>query len=488
MTAVTDVEKLAHEQGIIMEKPRWYNYLTINAFWLGLTTISQTNALIIPLLIQNFVGIDRQGKTFGQLRLYTLMVALLFQALMGMLSDQSPLRWGRRRPFILVGALLNILCMIALGASTSYRALLIAALCAQAVINIAHAAQQGLIPDLVPKGYRGRFSAVKAIMELLPVIIVALTVGKLVADGNIWGGILVANGILFLCMLVTMCVKERPREQPPQIDWKPFGRLFLMTIIFTVIILGMGKIVDIVGALIAVGESVSELRLVIGMSAAGVLTMSGAIVLGIGGSILVGIGRNEMQKNPSFTWWTINRLAFLVGVNNLSTFAVYFIQARLGLAGTKAAEPAANLMLVVGVMILIAALPSGWLSDQIGKKKLVIASGIIAAIGTAILLISPSMEVLYLGGGFVGLATGMFYTTNWALGTNIVPQEKAASYLGVSNLAGAGAGAIGAYIGGPIADYFAQTAQSPSLGYLILFAIFGAMFLLSTTIVFKVDE
>ncbi len=471
-----------------MEQPRWHNYLTINAFWLGLTTISQTNALIIPLLIQNFVGTEQQGKTFGQLRLYTLMVALLFQALMGMLSDQSPLRWGRRRPFILVGTILNVLCMLAIGASTSYQALLIAALCAQAAINIAHAAQQGLIPDLVPQGYRGRFSAVKAIMELLPVIIVALTVGKLVASGNIWGGILVANGILCLCMLVTMFVKERPREQLPHMDWKPFGQLFLMTITFTVIILGMGKIVDVVGTLIAAGESVSELRLIIGMSTAGVLTMASAIVLGIGFSILIGIGRHEMRKNPSFTWWTINRLAFLVGVNNLSTFAVYFIQARLGLTGTKAAQPAANLMLVVGAMILIAALPSGWLSDRIGKKKLVIVSGLIATLGTTILLISPSMRVLYLGGGFVGLATGMFYTTNWALGTNIVPQEKAASYLGVSNLAGAGAGAIGAYIGGPIADYFTQTTQSSSLGYLILFAIFGVMFLLSTTVVFKVTE
>jgi hypothetical protein len=39
-----------------------------------------------------------------------------------------------------------------------------------------------------------------------------------------------------------------------------------------------------------------------------------------------------------------------------------------------------------------------------------------------------------------------------------------------SNLAGAGAGAIGAYIGGPIAD---------SVGYGLLFSIYGALFLLA---------
>jgi hypothetical protein len=40
----------------------------------------------------------------------------------------------------------------------------------------------------------------------------------------------------------------------------------------------------------------------------------------------------------------------------------------------------------------------------------------------------------------------------------------------LSNLAGAGAGAIGAYIGGPLAD---------ANGYILLFAIYAVMFALS---------
>ena len=64
----------------------------------------------------------------------------------------------------------------------------------------------------------------------------------------------------------------------------------------------------------------------------------------------------------------------------------------------------------------------------------------------------------------VGAATGVFFTTNWALGTDLVPKEAAGRYLGISNLAGAGAGAVGAYIGGPIADYFTvHVPQSPEL-------------------------
>jgi len=97
------------------------------------------------------------------------------------------------------------------------------------------------------------------------------------------------------------------------------------------------------------------------------------------------------------------------------------------------------------------------------------------------------MSVIYVGGCLVGAATGTFFTTNWALGTDIVPQEEAGKYLGISNLAGAGAGAVGAYIGGPIADYFsAHVPQSPETGYLLIFGIYAGLFLLSTLVLTRV--
>ncbi|MCK5633546.1 MAG: hypothetical protein KAI06_00575, partial [Anaerolineales bacterium] len=65
----------------------------------------------------------------------------------------------------------------------------------------------------------------------------------------------------------------------------------------------------------------------------------------------------------------------------------------------------------------------------------------------------------------------------WALGTDLVPPKEAGRYLGISNLAGAGAGIVGAGIGGPMADFFNQI--QPGLGYLIIFAIYASLFLLS---------
>jgi MFS family permease len=138
------------------------------------------------------------------------------------------------------------------------------------------------------------------------------------------------------------------------------------------------------------------------------------------------------------------------------------------------------MMLIVGVCILLTALPSGWLADRFGHQRLVAFSGVTAALGTLIAILVPSLGMIYIGGAIIGIATGVFFTANWALGTELVPVREAGRYLGISNLAGAGAGAVGAYIGGPIADFFSlRIPEVPGIGYVVLFSIFGLLFLFS---------
>ena len=471
-----------------MKRLHWYDYITINIYWLGLTAVSQANGIIQPLLIQRFVGPDQQGTFYGNMRLYSLMIALLVQALAGMLSDRSMAKWGKRRPYILIGSLFNAVILIAMGASPTYWFLFGTAVFSQIASNTAHGATQGLIPDLVTEDKLGRFSGVKAVMELFPLILIALFISPLIAKGHMWAGIGVMVGILLLAMLITMFVREQPLTVKPEpLDWKPFGRLVAMTLVFMVIILLSGWIVNRIGGLLPERSSLNTRLMVMGL--VGLAGMAVAVILGVYGSIQFSIGPEEARKNPSFTWWVINRLAFLVGANNLSTFAIYFLQGRLGYVGDAAAKPAADLKLIVGVLILVFALPSGWLADKVGRKLLVAISGILAAAGTVILLLSPSMTVIFIGGGLVGIGVGMFFTANWALGTDIVPKKDAGKFLGISNLAGAGAGAVGSYIGGPLADYFtANYPDLPGLGYMLIFGIFAALFLISSIVLIQVHE
>ena len=229
---------------------KWYDYITINIYYLGLTTLAQTNGLIFPLLVQQFVGESRQATYFGTLRLWSLMVALLAQSVMGMISDQNRGKWGRRRPFIFAGTIFNLIFISAIGFSlgmTGTRGfwfLFLMAILSQISSNSSQAAQQGLIPDLVPEDKRGRFSGVKALFELpLPLLLVSFTVARLIGNSDMRLGILFAMVVLLLTMLITMLVSEKPLDDiPPAMDWFPFLRLLLMTVIFTLVILGNGTI------------------------------------------------------------------------------------------------------------------------------------------------------------------------------------------------------------------------------------------------------
>jgi len=170
---------------------RWYDYITINIYYLGLTTLSQTNGLIFPLLVQQFVGETEQGSYYGTLRLWSLMVALLAQSAMGLLSDNSTLRWGRRRPFILTGTIFDLVFLVALAfligmeGTQGFGFLFILAILLMISSNTAHAAQQGLIPDLVPEEKHGRFSGVKAMFELpIPLLLVSFSIARLISQNG----------------------------------------------------------------------------------------------------------------------------------------------------------------------------------------------------------------------------------------------------------------------------------------------------------------
>jgi len=468
-------------------KIRWYDYITINIYYFALTARSQTlTPLILPLLVQTFMGDTVKGAAYGNLRLWSLMIAVLMQGLVGIISDRSTSRLGRRRPFILIGGVTEVLvfCVIGVIAATlegefGYWMLFAATILSMLSSNTGHAAVQGLIPDIVPESKHGIFSGVKAFFELpAPLIFVSFVITKLVENGNIWGAIIILSAIVLICTALTMFAPEKPIKQPPfELDWAPILRLVAMTAIFTVIILGSGALVNYV---IKLTNKLPDTSALIATAGVGAFGMVVAVILGVWTSVSVSIGKESSVDKTSFTWWIVNRLAFLVGATNLASFVLYFIQERFAdLEGAAAAGPTSMLVMFVGVAILISSIPAGWLTDKFGHKPICALSGVLAMIGTIVVTTSVSMVMLYTGGLMVGIAVGFFYSASWALGTTLVPKKEAGRYLGIQNLAGAGAGAIGAYIGGPIGD---------GVSFTLLMSIFGLLFLVSTLALFGIKD
>jgi MFS family permease len=213
-----------------------------------------------------------------------------------------------------------------------------------------------------------------------------------------------------------------------------------------------------------------------------------AVVAGVWVGVLATIGKEALQRQ-SFIWWVTNRLMYFAAITSIQGFAPFFLMYAFGVDEKIATSMTGQLLAVVGIFTLISALPSGWLSDRIGQRRIVNFSGILAAIGTTVVLSTiwmPDLTLIYIAGSTLGISAGFFVTTNWALGTRLVPADQAGRYLGVSNLAGAGAGMVGAGIGGVIADNL--NASYSGLGYFAIFASYAVMFLLSNALLLGVRE
>ena len=146
-----------------MKRTRWYDLITVNLFWLALNIRNNAvGTIFTPYLVDRFVQPDIRNTALGAMRTAGLIIAMLVQPAMGLLSDRSTSRFGRRRPFIFVGVLLDLVFLAGIALAFNYWSLLVVMLLIQFSANISHGPLQGLIPDLIPEDQRGRASAASA--------------------------------------------------------------------------------------------------------------------------------------------------------------------------------------------------------------------------------------------------------------------------------------------------------------------------------------
>jgi MFS family permease len=478
---------------------RWHEYITLNIYWFGFNVASGSiTPVLLPYLVALFVPAEQKNTYLANIRVISLAMAMLVQPVAGMFSDRCTHPLGRRRPYMIGGTLFSVIFLVIVGVSplfvdstlqsgflsgvsVAYLVLLAGIVLLQISSNVSLGSVLGLIPDLVPEHQRGMASGVKAVMELLPAFLI-IAVGPLVDAGLIW----LTIGLIAVAFLVTMLITVFTVHEEPLAD-KPAGgigipmlRLVALTIIFVVATrAGVGLVSYSGGQLTQLEIDVPVQVIVVGL--AGLIGMAGSILIGVYLGAWVGIGKDAPQQT-SFIWWVVNRLLFLAAVGSIQGFAQYYLADVLQIP--NAATMTTLLLAVVAVFLIATALGGGYLADRIGRKRLVALSALVSAGGTFLLLVATNIPLVLVAGSIIGVGAGTFMATNWALGTDLVPPKEAGRYLGISNLAGAGAGIVGQGIGGPMADFF--NALRPGLGYLVIFTLYGALFLLSALVLVRV--
>jgi len=406
---------------------RSLDYIKITVFAFALAALSSgLHSIILPLRVVDFVSGAEKNTYLGLLTFAGLIIAMLMQPIAGAISDRSTFRWGRRRPYILIGTIAVIVLLGGIGLSSGYVAVFIFWCLLQASANTAQGPFQAFIPDLAPEGKRGLASGVKGLLEIIGGIALVRVVGIFMGrryggEGDFWLwmalGILAA--ILLAAMLATvLSVRERPliTGSQPSI-WSILNRTFQI----------------------------------------------------------------KVRENPAFVYFLVSRLLFIMALTTIQAFALYFLQDVAGLENPVTAT--ADLLIIVGICMIATVYPAGRLSDRTGRKPILVASGIIGAVGIAGIYFSPSYIYIIFSGCFVGIAAGAFLSTNWALATDLVPEGEEARYLGLTNLATAGGAALARLIG-PVIDYF--NTMSSGLGYSVMLLACFLYFIIGSALIMKI--
>jgi MFS family permease len=407
----------------------WRGMLVLSSFWFAIAYVMQPlGGNIIPLLVARFthpmtahlgpIAFPLDVNTYVSL-LDTIgaAFAIVWQPAIGAISDNSRFELGRRRPFIALGVIGDIIFLTLIAFVTSYWALLLVYALFQIASNTAQGPYQGMLPDQVHEGQRGEASGYYGFMNMLGTIVGFLVVGALLIPTH-------------------------------------HLRLAILT---------LPVVIAIAGALVIFG--VPDRR------------RTSAPNQRLRRSVLLSVAI-DTRRYRDFTWLMVSRLFFLMAPVAIGTYAFNFIRYTFHYSEGKASLYSSALQATILVFAAVLCMTAGFLAERWGKKRLIAAACVIGAVGSTLLIFAPSLPWILGFGLIVGISLGTFLSVDWAFMTDLIPKAEAGRYMGVSNIATASAGLIARPILGPIIDAFNNNRTS-AVGYRVMFGIVTGFFLIA---------
>ena len=148
-------------------------HLRLSVLWFSLNFQSAAMLpIVLPVQLLLFVapgsiGNAEQATLLGWLSASGSLVALFIPPIVGALSDRTTGPLGRRRPYIALGAAIEVLGAVVLARPNSFGVLLGGLLLFQMGSGVIGGAYQGLLPDMVPVSQRGEQSGYIGLMTIL---------------------------------------------------------------------------------------------------------------------------------------------------------------------------------------------------------------------------------------------------------------------------------------------------------------------------------
>jgi MFS family permease len=367
----------------------------LSLYWFGLSSIFTGLTAILAGRIQFENGPlhapGSEGSTLFALNFAGAIVAALVQPTVGTISDYTITRWGRRKPYIFIGSILDLVFLYGIATSNTIVSIAAFMVLLQVSANFAQGPFQGYVPDLVPAKQVGLASALVGLFQVLGNVAGFGIGSAAVASGSYFLGTM-GLGVLEVATMLSVVwrVQEgrtaRPREGR---SWLQIAREAWAT---------------------------------------------------------------DILRERSFLWLVGSRWFVLMGANMLVNFAVFYLAQTFGL--TREETGRTNILLLAATVLgnVLTVIPAGRLSDRIGRKPVIYTACVVGGTGMAVVAFAPTIPVGVAGAGLFGAGVGMFLAVDWALMTDIIPKASSGRYMGISNVATATAGIVAVMTGGLLLD------------------------------------
>ena len=398
--------------------------LRISAYWLGLTAIDMavSQFAVNRLEFDGWVPKEQVGGTLLLIGVGGAIVGIIVQPTVGYVSDFTMSKWGRRKPYIVFGSLLDLVFLAGIATSNTVLALAAFVLLLAFSTNIARGPFQGYVPDLVAEPQVGLASGMVGMMQIV---------------GNVTGFVLIVIAV-------------------------NLGMIELgIAAVAVVELLTMASVV------LRVGKGMPP-RPREGRS---------------WGSIARGAWATDVLQERSFVWLLISRFLFLMGGGMLANFVLLYLSRSWRMDQVEANNWNLVMLACLLVASLVAVVPASRLSDRLGRKTLIYAACAIGGIGIGLAAFAPALSVALVGAALFGASSGIFLAVDWALMTDIIPRISSGRYMGLSNVATGASAPLSVALGGLLLDAITRSggyAEGPRIVFLV-----GALLYLAAAITLR---
>ncbi|MGH2378513.1 MAG: MFS transporter [Candidatus Limnocylindria bacterium] len=398
--------------------PFWHLF-ALSIYWLGMNLIWGGLDLILQIRMDDLVGVAQAGRGIALITILGAITAMIVQPTFGAISDFTVSRWGRRKPYILLGTALDLVFLYGLASADTFLTVVAFFVMLQFSSNLAQGPFQGYVPDLVPARQVGLASALMGVMIVL---------------GRVFG--------FFAASVIGLI----------------FGDIFLATIS-----LGLVELITAIATLRWVDE---------GRGAPPRARTWMAIAASAWG--------RDLLQHRSYLWLLASRLFFLMATAMLTSLIFFYLRRSHGLTEEEAGFWVLLATGAIAVTTGLSTIPAAHASDRLGRKPLIYAACLLGAVGMTGVALAPAMPVALAFVVVFGMGAGAFLAVDWALMTDIIPKATTGRFMGISNVFSAAAGPFALAVGGPTMDLVGaiDLASGPRAAFLIAVLFFGAAALL----------